>query len=211
LQGGAGAPSELAQRVRILAQGARRMHLPHFQSLGAALMQRTRVRLRYLNRERNTCSEREVSPQRLVHYRDNWYLDAWCHQRSALRTFSVDAIEALQPIADPCVEMPESELDDALATSYGIFAGKAVHEAGLRFLPPASRWVASECWHPEQMGHFDAEGRWRLRLPYSDMRELVMDILRWVPHVEVLWPQELADEVRRRLRQGLALMDGLDE
>ena len=25
--------------------------------------------------------QRVVSPQRLVHYRDNWYLDAWCHYK----------------------------------------------------------------------------------------------------------------------------------
>jgi predicted DNA-binding transcriptional regulator YafY len=37
-------------------------------------------------------TEREVSPQRLVHYRDNWYLDAWCHLREDVRSFSIDAI-----------------------------------------------------------------------------------------------------------------------
>ena len=38
-------------------------------------------------------SERTVSPQRLSYYRDNWYLDAWCHLREGLRTFALDAIE----------------------------------------------------------------------------------------------------------------------
>jgi predicted DNA-binding transcriptional regulator YafY len=32
-----------------------------------------------------------------------------------------------------------------------------------------------------------------------------------VPDVEVLAPEELEDEVKRRLRAGLALMEGLDE
>ena len=30
----------------------------------------------------------------LTHYRDNWYLDAWDHDREALRSFSVDRIAA---------------------------------------------------------------------------------------------------------------------
>jgi len=29
----------------------------------------------------------------LTHYRDNWYLDAWCHAKKALRTFSLDNIQ----------------------------------------------------------------------------------------------------------------------
>jgi len=37
--------------------------------------------------------EREVSLQRLVHLRDNWYLDAWCHLRNDVRSFSIDAIQ----------------------------------------------------------------------------------------------------------------------
>ena len=39
-----------------------------------------------------------ISPQRLVHYRDNWYLDAWCHMRKDLRSFAVDAIRAAEPL-----------------------------------------------------------------------------------------------------------------
>ena len=37
-------------------------------------------------------AERTVSPQRLTHYRDNWYLDAWDHEREALRSFALDRI-----------------------------------------------------------------------------------------------------------------------
>jgi predicted DNA-binding transcriptional regulator YafY len=63
----------------------------------------------------------------------------------------------------------------------------------------------------KQRGRFDAEGRWLLELPYADPRELVMDILRHVPEVEVLWPEELLDEVVRRLRDGLRSLGNLDE
>ena len=37
-------------------------------------------------------SEREVSPQRLVNYRNTWYLDAWCHASDGLRRFALDAM-----------------------------------------------------------------------------------------------------------------------
>ncbi|MBS0402554.1 MAG: transcriptional regulator, partial [Proteobacteria bacterium] len=38
-------------------------------------------------------------------------------------------------------------------------------------------------------------------------RELVMDILRHVPEVEVLWPEELAADVRAKLVAGIGRLD----
>lgn len=203
---GSGAPprADVARRIRVQTVGARRVHLPHFQALGSALLRRQRMVIAYRGRSRADVTEREVSPQRLVHYRDNWYLDAWCHWRQALRSFSVDAIERVRVLDRAATDIADGELDEVLGSGYGIFAGRDVQWAGLRFTPERSRWVAAETWHPKQRGHFDAEGRWLLELPYADPRELVMDILRHVPEVEVLWPEELASDVESRLRAGLA-------
>ncbi|MGQ9686990.1 MAG: hypothetical protein ACUVT2_11890 [Thiobacillaceae bacterium] len=48
------------------------------------------------------------------------------------------------------------------------------------------------------------DGCYELTLPYSDNRELVMDILRHVPEVQVLTPAVLRHHVADRLRVGLA-------
>jgi predicted DNA-binding transcriptional regulator YafY len=206
---GTGAPpkADVARRIRVQTVGARRVHLPHFQALGSALLRRQRLVIRHRSRSRDDSTEREVSPQRLVHYRDNWYLDAWCHWRQALRSFSVDAIEQVRVLDRACIDIADGELDEVLGSGYGIFAGREVQWAGLRFTPERSRWVAAETWHPKQRGRFDAEGRWLLELPYADPRELVMDVLRHVPEVEVLWPEELAAEVRAKLVDGLRRID----
>ncbi len=135
--------------------------------------------------------------------------DAWCHQRQALRSFSVDAIEQVRVLAHPAIDIDDAELDAVLGAGYGNFAGRQLQRARLRFAPERARWVAAEIWHPAQHGRWDAEGRWLLDLPYADPRELVMDILRHVPDVEVLAPQELEDEVRRRLQAGLRQMGSL--
>jgi predicted DNA-binding transcriptional regulator YafY len=210
---GVGVPAQqdVARRIRVQTVGARRVHMPHFQAVGSALLERRRIQLRYRARGSGHASAREVSPQRLIHYRDNWYLDAWCHARQALRSFSADAIEWVQVLQARAIDVPDAELDEVLGAGYGIFAGQAVQWATLRFSAERARWVASETWHPQQHGRRDAEGRWLLSLPYADPRELVMDILRHVPDVEVLAPAELEEEVKRRLRAGLRVMEGLDE
>ena len=204
---GSGTPpkADVARRIRVQTVGARRLQLAHFQAVGGALLRRKRLHLRYRARGNDQRSEREVSPQRLIHYRDNWYLDAWCHSRQALRSFSVDAVEQVHALARDAIDVDDAELDRALGAGYGIFAGDQVRWALLRFSPDRARWVAAEPWHSQQHGHWDDQGRWLLKLPYADPRELVMDILRHVPDVEVLAPQELEDEVMRRLRAGLRM------
>jgi predicted DNA-binding transcriptional regulator YafY len=199
LGAGTQAAEEVARRIKVQTVGARKVHLPHFQAVGSALLLRQRLVIDYHARGRDESGEREVSPQRLIHYRHNWYLDAWCHERKGLRNFSVDAIKRVQVIDKPAIDVAETELDAMLGSGYGIFTGKDVQWATLRFTPERARWVADETWHPKQEGHFDEQGRYVLRLPYADPTELVMDILRHVPEVEVVGPVALVDEFHQKL------------
>jgi predicted DNA-binding transcriptional regulator YafY len=114
----------------------------------------------------------------LIHYRDNWYLDAWCHVREGLRGFSLDGIRAITSVNKKAIEVPLKHLDQFLAASYGIFAGEAKHTARLKFTPERARWVAAELWHPDQKGSFDESGSYILEFPFADDRELLLDIAK---------------------------------
>jgi len=195
---------ELAQRVRILHMAARPAG-DAFQPVAGATAQRRRLHLHYYNRGQDTETEREVSPQRLVYYRDNWYLDAWCHLREGLRTFALDAIRRVQVLSKKAKDVPQRQLDDHYSSAYGIFSGQAEHTAVLRFSARRARWVALERWHSEQRGEWLDDGRYELRVPYHDARELVMDVLRHGPEAEVVSPPELRELIRRQLREAVAL------
>jgi predicted DNA-binding transcriptional regulator YafY len=162
-----------------------------FETIAKAVLTRKRLRITHHNRERGEELTREVSPQRLVHYRDNWYLDAWCHLREGIRVFGLDAISAVEVLSTRAKAVSERELDEELAGSYGIFAGKPKHTALLRFTPARARWVAKELWHPQQRASYDEEGYYLLEVPYADDREIVMDILRHGAEVEVVRPVAL--------------------
>jgi proteasome accessory factor C len=194
---------EIARRVRILHSASRRVASAHFRTVAGALMQRRRLLIRYHGRARDIVTERPVSPQRLVHYRDNWYLDAWCHCVEALRSFAVDRVEAAHTLEAPAREMSDEALDAYFASAYGIFAGRPTETAVLRFTPERARWVADERWHSAQQGRFLDDGSYELSVPYSDPRELVMDILKYGPDVEVLGPQPLRERLIESLRESL--------
>lgn len=208
LEGADDEATELRRRVKIVGLARRPAQPQFFQRIGTALVRRQRLRISYLARSTGQETEREVSPLRLIHYRENWYLDAWCHLRGGLRNFAMDAIRDAVALDRRAREVSEKQLDAAFGPSYGIFAGNKVRWARLRFSAERARWIAHEEWHPQQKGRWDAEGRWLLDVPYADPRELVMDILRYVPEVEVLGPPGLRQEVRRRMEQGLQRLGG---
>ncbi|MCE3284365.1 MAG: helix-turn-helix type 11 domain protein [Steroidobacteraceae bacterium] len=196
---------DIAQRIRILAMGARHVDPAHFRALSTALLSRRRLRIRHQRRQSGEVTEREVSPQRLVHYRDNWYLDAWCHKRQAVRTFGVDAIESATVSDKDARDVAEETLDRHLASGYGIFAGSETREAVLLFGEDRARWVSREVWHPAQDGKMQLDGTYLLRFPYAQEPELVMDILRYGPDVRVLAPDSLREAVATKLRAAAAL------
>lgn len=199
LESGEHSAEDVSRRIRVLPMGARQVEPAHFRVLSSALLSRRRLQLRHFRRRDGDALDREVSPQRLVHYRDNWYLDAWCHKRQALRTFGVDAIESAVVLDKPAKEIADDTLDRYFASGYGIFAGSDTQEAVLLFNATRARWVSREIWHPKQDGKLQIDGTYLLRFPYSREPELVMDILKYGSDVEVLSPPSLRSAVADEL------------
>jgi len=194
---------ELARRTRILRAGARRPG-PAFADVASAMAMRQRLAIRYHGRARDTESERTVSPQRLIYYRDNWYLDAWCHDADGLRSFSLDRIRQARALEHTAIDMDSDTLDAELGGGYGIFSGAPAHTAVIRFSPSAARWVADEQWHPDQHGQRLDDGGYELRVPYSASAELLADVLAYGPDAEVIAPPELRRAAAERLRDAAA-------
>ncbi|MHB1272425.1 MAG: helix-turn-helix transcriptional regulator [Rhodanobacter sp.] len=191
------------ERIRVIPWGERKLDQQVFRIVAGAVLERRQLHFRYRARTTNADSRRHVSPQRLTHYRDNWYLDAWDHDRQALRSFAVDRIVEAQALEPAASDVAESDLNDLLASSYGIFAGKPKAWATIRFSPHAARWVADEHWHSQQKGEWLPDGRYELKLPYSNSKELLMDVLKYGPDAEIVAPLSLREEMKILLQLAL--------
>ena len=188
------------ERIRVIGSGTRKVDESTFRHVASAVLGRQRLKFNYRARSTNAPTLREVAPQRLTHYRDNWYLDAWDYGRDALRSFALDRIAQAEVLEAPAENRDEAELNQHLASSYGIFSGAPKATATLRFSPHAARWVADEHWHSQQQGEWLKDGRYELRLPYSNSRELLMDVLKYGPDCEVVAPLSLREEMKIMLQ-----------
>ena len=207
--GASGAEAQaLMRRVRIVNPARRAVASRWFEEAVSAVLSRRRLVIGYYTRSKRSESERVLSPQRLLHYRNTWYLDAWCHASEGLRRFALDAVRAAKVLDEPARELPMAEVEAALDQGYGVFGGARLRWAMLHFSAEAAQWVAQEEWHPRQQARPQADGSLRLRLPYADPTELVMDVLRHGPNVRVLSPPELVEHVRDRLQETLQAYAG---
>jgi predicted DNA-binding transcriptional regulator YafY len=194
---------ELRKRIKVFGMSARKNVLENFEEVGVSLLKRQRLQLSYYSKGKNELTERAVSPQRLIFYRDNWYLDAYCHFRKGLRSFAMDGIRTAHVLEDKATEVPEKELHENFAESYGIFSGKATQRAKLRFTPEKARWVSAETWHGQQVSSFDKAGNYTLEFDYNQDPELVMEIMKHGDGVEVIGPASLKSKVRAELEKAL--------
>lgn len=198
-----GFPSaDVIQRVRLVPAAKRAHRGAFFEVAASALLARRQIRVTHFNRNTGETSTRDLSPQRLVYYRDNWYLDSWCHLRQDLRSFAVDALQAAMALPEAAIEIDSVQVAERFDDGYGIFShpSASLQWAQLRFTPWRSRWVEAEQWHPQQRLSKLDSGEVELEVPYHDPRELVGEVLRYGRDCEVIAPGSLRDAVAAEVK-----------
>ncbi|MEZ0469068.1 helix-turn-helix transcriptional regulator [Luteimonas salinilitoris] len=192
------------ERVRVIPHHSRKMDEQAFRFVCSAVLERKQLSFEYRARSTDERTRRTVSPQRVTHYRGNWYLDAWDHDRDGLRSFSVDRISGARVLDAAARDIDEAELDRHLAGSYGIFSGEPKGWATILFNARAARWVADEHWHSQQQGRYLSDGSYELKVPYSAARELLMDVLHYGADATIVEPPSLREQARSLLALALS-------
>lgn len=204
------AARQIGDRIVLQEIGQRPKTARYFPEIAAATLNRVRIEVEYRDRTRNEFSVRTLSPQRLLHYRDNWYVDAWCHLRDELRRFTFDRMQRVTILDEKVREIDPEEVARAFDCTYGIFGGRPENTAVLRFSGAVAQWVSEEIWHPRQQSAWLGDGCFELRLEIGDKpAELIQDILRYGANVIVMEPASLREAVRKRLRAALSAYGGV--
>ena len=103
----------------------------------------------------------------------------------------------------PAREVAKSALKAHFEQGYGIFGGGKIQTAKLQFTAERARWVSNESWHPDQKSYFEKDGSYVLEVPYSDERELLMEILKHGDQVKVIAPAALKKQVIDTLKKAV--------
>ncbi|MDY0131115.1 MAG: WYL domain-containing protein [Desulforegulaceae bacterium] len=194
-------PQDLKSLIKVMPLYSRVLRKKDFSKVCSSLVNREIIEVQYYKRTCGSKSLRKLHPQRILHYKDNWYLCAYCEKHKEFRVFSVENIKIIN-IEPGAKIFSKEKIDLFMEDGFGVFSGKAEHTAKLRFFEPNLNWVKDEIWHKNQNQYYDGKDL-ILEIPFSNPTELVMEVLRHGEGVVVESPKFLKDLVVEKLKKNL--------
>ncbi|WP_395374904.1 helix-turn-helix transcriptional regulator [Marinicella sp. W31] len=178
--------------IRIVRALSREPDKRIFTTVLSALQSEKNLSIDYRARSTGDTTQRTISPQQLTSYKNAWYLDAWCHLRTGIRSFALEQVD-IAKIDNDTDYMPiqSQQLRQHFSSSYGIFSGQASQTASILFDASKAAWASSERWHSQQKLEWQADGSVLIHIPFHHEHELLMDILRYGAAAEVKKPDAL--------------------
>jgi len=187
----------ISNKLRLVNVFHREFNETIFKEIAKATFDERQLEIDFINRQTQEKTTRTISPQRIIHYKDTWYLDCYCHLRKELRTFSIDGISRVKQCHHSAEIIDPKKIDKLMKSSYGMFSGQAQETAILHFKAPVSYWIAKETWHPAQQGQWLENDIFELKIPYQNPKELLADILRYADKVIVKAPASLKKNIKQ--------------
>ncbi|MBI5606517.1 MAG: YafY family transcriptional regulator [Deltaproteobacteria bacterium] len=165
-----------------------------------ALFQEETLKINYFSPHKNESTERVIRPLHLFCYLGNWHLIAFCRLKKALRDFALSRVRTIEKVV-PELPLPEylPPIKEYLDRNFGVMSGKESMEVCLRFSPQVANWVSEQIWHNDQKVYYTSDGSLCLQFPVANFKEVRREILKYGAGVEVLFPLELREEVKREI------------
>ena len=197
--------NELKKKISIKNIRCDRVETLVFETVLHALNTNHKLEIEYHAQYKSDISFRIVNPLHLLLYMGNWYLYAFCERKGGYRTFALSGIKK--------IEMQNNHINDELKNkdfrkiideSYGIFINDSDRdkvEVLLEFDASIASRIRDQVWIDSQQMEEKVDGSLRLRLFVTDFSEISEEILRYSPHVKVLQPDDLRNQMKSVISQ----------
>ena len=174
--------------------------------IDATLHQR-RVDIAYFSFNSKKTKAYTLDPYRLVYYRGGLYLYARAEEYGEVRTFAVERIQKIE-ILDASFETPaDFNVSEYARGAFGIAGGKA-EAVELAFDAEMASYIRERVWHESQDMEDRPDGSVVLRMQVTPGFELQAWIKGFLPHVQVLQPASLREQVAADLDRARSRFPG---
>jgi predicted DNA-binding transcriptional regulator YafY len=167
-------------------------------SLIDAVLHQRQARIAYYSFQSRRTKTYTLDPYRLVYYRGGLYLYARAHEYGEVRTFAVERVQKIE-VLDAGFEIPGDFSPSEYARSaFGISGGRP-ETVELVFSPEMAGYIRERTWHESQALEDAPDGSVRLVMEVAPGFELKAWIKGFLPHVKVVRPASLREEISREL------------
>ncbi|MCD5421756.1 YafY family transcriptional regulator [Rhodococcus pyridinivorans] len=163
------------------------------------------VHLTYYSASRDTVSERDVDPIRIVIIDEHAYLQAWCRSAEGVRLFRFDRIDAATVLDEPTRPPHRAITDDE---HLELFEGDPSLPAARLRIAPSYTWLLD--YYPLTDVQVLPDGRCEASMRYASPGWMARLLVGLGAGVQVLDPPELRAAVRARAEAALAAYAELD-
>ena len=167
-----------------------------------AVLHQRKARLEYFSFNSRKTKSYLVDPYRVVYYHGGLYLYARVEEYAEVRTFAVERISRIE-VLDQSFEAPKDfNVSEYAKGAFGIAGGKP-EEVEIAFDATLAGYIRERVWHESQRLEERPDGSVLLRMSVAPGWELKSWIKGFIPHVKVLAPARLRDEISADLQAAL--------
>jgi len=165
-----------------------------------AILHQRQARIAYFSFNSRKTKDYTLDPYRLVYYRGGLYLYARAQEYGEVRTFAVERVQKIE-VLEASFEMPQDfSVSEYARGAFGIAGGKP-EAVELSFDAEMSGYIRERVWHESQQMEDKSDGSVVLRLEVAPGWELKSWIKGFLPHVRVLKPATLRDEIAAEIEK----------
>lgn len=187
--------STMDDAISFKATGVAEAALAIFDVLHKAITASEEVVIRYRSLKDRAARSRWVQPYHLLGASNSWYLIGFDRERDAFRVFSLSRIKKAKSVGQPFTRLMDFNPKHLLKGSLGVFVGRESHKIRLHFDSFAAQLVRERKWHESQQCKELPNGELELSMSLNSLFEVERWILSWGPHVEVLEPAQLREQI----------------
>lgn len=165
-----------------------------------ATLHQRQVRIAYFSFNSRKTKSYTLDPYRVVYYHGGLYLYARAQEYGEVRTFAVERIQRIE-VLDLGFEIPKDfNVSEYARGAFGIAGGKP-EPVALVFDAEMAGYITERVWHESQTLENRVGGSVVLRMNVAPGWELRAWVKGFLPHVRVLQPASLRDEIARDLEK----------
>jgi len=167
-------------------------------SLIDATLHQRRAVIAYFSFNSKRTKTYTVDPYRVVYHHGGLYLYARAHEYGEVRTFAVERIERIE-VQEATFELPpDFSVSEYARGAFGIAGGKP-EPVEVVFDPEMAGYIRERTWHESQALEDRSDGSVVLRMNVVPGWELKAWLKGFLPHVRVVQPVSLREEIGRDL------------
>jgi predicted DNA-binding transcriptional regulator YafY len=174
----------------------------YFRIIHSAIIDCRKIRIKYKAFGAKKATPGVVDPYYLFFRNGLWYFRGLHNANKAVRTFALDRIESLS-VDDKHFLPPTFEAEEELSRAFGAFVDGDPVDVILKFDEIYKPLITRKTWHASQKVKDLSDGGIEVTFTVKGIQGIRNWIYQWIPHVQVIAPQELRDMFREDLGAAL--------